>query len=196
MAGGQIDARTTMDDFMASDRVRSEVHGIIKNIEILGGEWDGEAYTVSGRVRLTRLRNVVVANIAPNPVNIAIVEEEKKTPPAKKTAGKFTGLIIDARHLPLVPAMTFNVLDAKGRAVYGIEFADRQHYLQSGLCANFNNINYAKGDLHVGTNPIVAKAVRLASGNVDIVISDGDAAKVRGSSYNFRSECKVIIVSR
>ncbi|MDR1649488.1 MAG: hypothetical protein LBR71_04440 [Synergistaceae bacterium] len=196
MAGVQIDARTTMDDFMANDRVRTEVHGIIKNVELLGGEWDGEAYTVSGRIRLTRLRNVVVANISPNPVAVAIVEEEKKIPPAKKTAGKFTGLLIDARHLPLIPSMTFNVFDTKGRAVYSIEFTDRQHYLQSGLCAYFNNIEYAKGDLHVGTNPIVAKAVRLSAGNVDIVISDGDAAKARGSSYDFRRECKVIIVSR
>jgi hypothetical protein len=196
MAGIQIDARTTLDDFMASDRVRTEVHGIVKNVELLDGTWDGESYTVSGRIRLTPLRNIVVANVQPNPVSVAIAAEEKKVPPAKKTAGNFTGMIIDVRHLPLIPAMTFNVLDAKGRAVYGIEFVDQQHYLQSGLCAYFNNINYAKGDLHVGTNPIVAKAVSLAPGNVDIVISDGDAAKARGSSYNFRRECKVIVVSR
>jgi hypothetical protein len=196
MAGIQIDARTTMDDFMASDRVRTEVHGIIKNIELLDGTWNGESYTVSGRVRLLPLRNVVVANIVHDPVNISIVEEEKKTPPAKRTAGNFTGIVIDVRHLPLVPAMTFNVLDTNGRTVYGIEFVDRQHYLQSGLCAYFNNINYARGDLHVGTNPIVAKAVRLASGNVDIIISNNDAVKVRGNSYDFRRECKVIIVSR
>jgi hypothetical protein len=196
MAGIQIDARTTMDDFMASDRVRSEVHGIVKNIELLDGTWDGESYTVSGRIRLTPIRNVVVSNRQPNLVNAAIAEEEKKVPPAKRTAGNFTGLVIDARHLQLIPAMTFNVLDTKGRAVYGIEFTDRQSYLQSGLCAYFNNINYAKGDPHVGTNPIVAKAVRLASGNVDIVISDGDAAKVRGSAQDFRRECKVIVVSR
>ncbi|MDR2176008.1 MAG: hypothetical protein LBO82_08770 [Synergistaceae bacterium] len=196
MAGIQIDARTTMDDFMASDRVRTEVHGIIKNVELLDGTWDGESYTISGRIRLTPIRNVVVANIQPNPVNITIVEEEKKIPPAKRTAGKFTGLVIDVRHLQLIPAMTFNVLDTKGRAVYGIEFTDRQHYLQSGLCAYFNNISYAKGDLHVGTNPIVAKAVRLAAGNVDIVISDGDAARVRGSSHDFRRECRVIVVSK
>ena len=43
MAGVQIDARTTMDDFMASDRVRSEVTGIIRNIELLEGVWDGES---------------------------------------------------------------------------------------------------------------------------------------------------------
>ncbi|MDR2180692.1 MAG: hypothetical protein LBP21_10320 [Synergistaceae bacterium] len=196
MGGVQIDARTTMDDFMASDRVRTEVHGIVQNVELLEGAWDGESYTVSGRIRLPHLRVVVASNIKPNPVSVAVVEEEKKTPPAKKTAGKYTGLIIDVRHLPLIPAMTFNVFDTKGRVVYGIEFVEREHYLQSGLCAYYNNINYAKGEVHVATNPIVVKAVRLTADNVDIVISDGDAAKVRGSSYDFRREGKVIIVSK
>jgi hypothetical protein len=196
MGGVQIDARTTMDDFMASDRVRTEVHGIVQNVELLEGTWDGESYTVSGRIRLPKLRVVVASNVKPNPANVAVVEEEKKTPPAKRTAGKYTGLVIDVRHLPLVPAMTFNVLDTKGRAVYGMEFVDQRHYLQSGLCAYYNNFEYARGEAHVAANPIVTKAVRLAAGNVDIVISDSDAAKVRGSSYDFRREGKVIIVSK
>ena len=196
LGGVQIDARTTMDDFMASDRVRSEVSGIIKNVELLEGTWDGESYTVAGRIKLPQLRVVVAANIQPDPVKVAVVEEEKKTPPARRTGGKYTGLIIDVRHLPYVPSMTFNVLDGNGKAVYGIEFTNQASYLQSGLCAYYNNINYAKGEVHVAPNPIVAKAVRLASGNVDIVISNSDAAKVRDSSYDFRQECKVIVVSK
>ena len=196
MAGVQIDARTTMDDFMASDRVRSEVHGIIKNIELLEGQWDGEAYTIAGRIRLPQIRAVVASNYKPNPVNITIVAEEEKTPPAKRTGGKYTGLVIDVRHLDLVPSMTFNIIDESGRVVYGIEFTDQRSYLQSGLCSYFNNINYARGDIFVASNPIVTKALRLSTGNVDIVIPNGDAAKVRGSSYDFRKECKVIIVSK
>ena len=191
--GVQVDARTTMEDFMASDRVRTEVSGIIKNIELLEGSWDEESYVIIGRIKLPELRVVVSANLPPNPVNIAIVAEEKKAP---KTGGKYTGLVIDARHLPLVPAMTFNVVDESGRAVYGIEFVEQQHYLQSGLCAYYNNINYAKGEVHIAPNPIVTKAVRLTSGNVDIVIPNSDAAKVRGSSYDFRREGKVVIVSK
>ena len=59
VCGVQIDARTTMDDFMAEDRVRSEVHGLIRNIEILKGEWDGECYTVTGRIKTENLREIV-----------------------------------------------------------------------------------------------------------------------------------------
>jgi hypothetical protein len=57
--GVEIDAKTTMDDYMADDRVRSEVNGAIKNVEVLKGEWDGEAYTVTGRLKLIQILEIV-----------------------------------------------------------------------------------------------------------------------------------------
>ena len=188
LKGVQIDARTTMNDFMAEDRVRSEISGIIKNVEVMRGEWDGEAYTVTGRIKLPPVRAVVAPKIP--------VDKTYKEPKPKKSAGRYTGLVIDARHLPLVPSMSFRVLDESGKPVYGMEFVDYDRFLQSGLCAYYNNINYAKGEVHVASNPIVAKAVKLKNGNVDIVIPNSAAAKVRGSSYDFRKDCKVIVVSK
>ncbi|MCL1875449.1 MAG: hypothetical protein FWF87_04220 [Synergistaceae bacterium] len=187
--GVQIDARTVMDDFMAEDRVRSEVHGLIKGVELLKGEWDGEAYTVTGRIKLAQLRVIVAPSI---PRDKTIIEIEKKEPAPKKS--KHTGLIIDVRHLPLVPAMTFRVFDEGGRAVYGMEFVDEDAFLQSGICSYYNNINYAKGEIHVAPSPISTKAIRLSTGNVDIVIPNSAASQVRGSSYDFRRDCKVIII--
>ena len=188
--GVQVDARTVMDDFMAEDRVRSEVNGAIKNVELLKGEWDGEAYTVTGRIKLAEVRRIVAPSI---PVNRSVIEEDKR-PSAPRTSGRYTGLVIDVRHLPLVPSMTFRVFDESGRAVYGMEFVDQDFYLQSGLASYINNINYARGDAHVAPNPISTRAVRLATNNVDIVIPNSAAAMVRGSSYDFRREGKVIIV--
>jgi hypothetical protein len=190
LGGVQVDSRTTMDDFMASDRVRSEVHGIIRNVELLDGTWDGESYTVSGRVKLPQLLVVIVPEIeakAPKP---------KSQPSAPKTSGRFTGLVIDARHLPLVPSLSFNLVDESGNEVYGISFADQKFIAQSGLASYYNNIEYAKGELRVAANPIVTKAVRLGSNNVAIVIPNSAASKMRGSSYDFRKECKVIIVCK
>ena len=188
MKGVQIDAQTTMNDFMAEDRVRSEISGIIKNVEVMRGEWDGEAYTVTGRIKLPPVRAVVAPKIP--------VDKTYKEPKPKKSAGRYTGLVIDARHLPLVPSMSFRVLDESGKPVYGMEFVDYDRFLQSGLCAYYTNINYAKGEVHVAGNPIVAKALKLKNGNVDIVVSNAVAAKVRGSSYDFRKDCKVIVVSK
>ena len=188
MKGVRIDGQTTMNDFMAEDRVRSEISGIIKNVEIMNGEWDGEAYTITGRIKLPAVRVVVAPSIQ--------IDKTYKEPKPKKTAGRYTGLIIDVRHLPLLPSMSFHVMDESGRPVYGMEFVDYDRFLQSGLCAYYNNINYAKGEVHVASNPIVAKAVKLKNGNVDIVIPNSAAAKVRGSSYDFRKDCKVIVVSK
>jgi hypothetical protein len=191
--GVQVDARTTMNDFMAEDRVRTEVHGLIRNIEILEGEWDGESYTVSGRVRLPQLLVIVAPSIA--------AKEPAKQPArtssgAPKTAGRFTGLVIDARHLQITPSLSFKVVDEAGREVYGISFADPKFAAQSGLATYYNNIDYAKGEIRVAANPIVTKAVKLSQDNFAIVIPNSAAAKVRGSSYDFRKECKVIIVCR
>ena len=195
--GVQVDARTVMDDFMAEDRVRTEVNGIIKNVEVLKGEWDGEAYTVTGRIRLAQIRTIVAPNIPVDKTAAVAAAEDKKqaaAPSAPKTSGRYTGLVIDVRHLPLVPSMTFRVFDEGGRAIYGMEFVDQTFFLQSGLCSYFHNINTATGDPFVAPNPISAKAVRLATNNVDIVIPNSAASRVRGSSYDFRREGKVIIV--
>jgi hypothetical protein len=193
LAGVQVDARTTMNDFMAEDRVRSEVHGLIRNIELLDGTWDGESYTISGRVKLPQLL-VVVA-----PQCEEIQRKAPKPPAASKPSvskGRYTGLVIDARHLPLAPSLSFRVVDTSGHEVYSIVNADQKFFMQSGLTAYFNNIEIAKGDLRVATNPIVTKAVRLSSDNYDIVIPNDAAARVRGSSYDFRRECKIIIVCK
>ena len=215
LVGVQVDAETRMENFMAEDRVRSEVHGIIRNVETISGEWDGEAYTVKGRIRLGQIRRVIAPKypeVGATP-DVIIYEDDddeeepapapkkviKKKSPAKKNTAKksrYTGLVIDVRHLPYTPAMTFNVYDAKGRPVYGMNFVSRTNYLSSGLCAYFTNINSARGELMVASSPIVAKAVKLGKGNVDIYISNSDAAKVRSSSPDFRKECKVIVVSR
>jgi hypothetical protein len=167
--------------------VRTEIQGIINNIELLGGEWNGEAYTVSGRVRLPQLLEIVGPSI------------REKQPPASsgapKTAGRFTGLVIDARHLPLVPTLSFRVLDESRLEVYGISHADPKFAAQSGLAAYYNNIEYAKSESRVAANPIVTRAIRLTDDG-DIVIPNSAASKARGSSYDFRRECKVIIVCR
>jgi len=189
--GVQIDARTTMDDFMAEDRVRSEVHGMIRNVELLKGEWDGEAYTVTGRVKLAQVRTIVATSI---PVDKVIIEEIKKEPVPPKTAAKYTGLVIDVRHLPLVPSLSFRVFDENGKAVYGMEFIEQSAFLQSGICSYFNNISYAKGDIFVAPNPISTKAIRLKDSNVDIVIPNSAASMIRGSSYDFRKDGKVILI--
>lgn len=194
MAGVQVDARSTMDDFMASDSVRSEVHGIIKDLETISGEWDGESYTITGRIQIAPIRRVVVQAMPQAPAPAA--REEQKSAPAAAKKTRYTGLVIDVRHLPYKPAMTFSVYDQNGKLVYGIDSVDQKRFMQSGLCTYQTNIEYAKGEPSIASSPIVAKAVKLDGGSVDIVISNADAKKIRSSTYDFRKDCKVILVSK
>ena len=189
--GVRVDAKTTMTDFMANDTVRTEVQGLIKGIEISDASWDGEIYTVTGRVKLEKVRTAVLPGLPKTPGQKPV----PPTPPAGKISA--SGLLIDATHLPLIPAMIFRVVDENGKEVYGIDFADAERFLASGLCDYHTNLAYAKGAPRIASTPLVAKAVRtVAPQNVDIVISNADAAKVRGSSYDFRVPCRVTVVKR
>ena len=189
--GVRVDAKTSMTDFMANDTVRTEVQGLVKGVEISDASWDGDIYTVTGRVKLDKVRTAVLPGLPKAPGQKPV----PPTPPAGKISA--SGLLIDATHLPLIPAMFFRVVDENGKEVYGIDFADADRFLASGLCDYHTNLAYAKGAPRIASTPLVAKAVRtVAPQNVDIVISNADAAKVRGSSYDFRIPCRVTVVKR
>lgn len=193
LQGVQVDSRTTMNDYMVSDRVRTEVQGMIKNVEILEGSWDGEIYTVMGRVKLMDVRIAVVPELAEKPT-----AREVPPPPAPSTSkSRYTGLIIDAGHLPLIPAMTFRVVDGSGKDVYSLSFVDKERFLSSGLCSYHMTVGHAKVEPRVTDAPLVVKALKTVGPyNVDIVISNSDAAKIRNSTYDFRVPCRVIVVKR
>ena len=42
--------------FMAESRMRSEVNGIIRGVQLLDDKWDGKVYTITGRIRVDNLR--------------------------------------------------------------------------------------------------------------------------------------------
>ncbi len=186
--GVRIDSETLMENFMVkSDVVRSEVHGWIKGIEIVREKWDGEIYTVWGRIYLKKIRRIVA--------DIKGVKRRKVSPPPKRA--NYTGLVLDARYVPLIPATTFRILDPNGREVYSLKYVDRERFMASGMAAYQTNINWAKGDPRVGPKPLVAKAVKTISpNNVDVVISQRDANAIRHNNYDFRAACRVIVVKR
>lgn len=186
--GVRIDSQTLMENFMVqSDVVRSEVEGWIKGVEIVREKWDGEIYTVWGRIYLKKVRKLVADTMG--------IKPKKVSPPPPKA--NYTGLILDARNVPLIPATTFRILDPNGREVYSIKHVDRERFMSSGMAAYQTNIEWAKGDPRVGPKPLVAKAVKTVSpNNVDVVISKRDADAIRNNNYDFRSACRVIVVKR
>ncbi|MCP4693467.1 MAG: hypothetical protein GY859_35845, partial [Desulfobacterales bacterium] len=64
----------------------------------------------------------------------------------------------------------------------------------SGYAADFEA---ARTSERTGPNPLIVKGLRaVAAGGVNIIISNADAAKIRGSSehLSFLKKCRVVIV--
>lgn len=58
--GVKLDSRTTMKDLMVeNDIVNSSTKGIVKHIRIYKSSWDGEIYTLYGRVPVKEMKNLV-----------------------------------------------------------------------------------------------------------------------------------------
>lgn len=187
--GVQLSSETRMDDFMvANDTVRTQVQGMIKNVEITDAKFDGEIYTVTGRIKLDKVRQSVLPHL-PKPSDA--------TP--GKSSGKYgyTGLILDCRGLPLIPAMTFRILDQRGKVVYGPGIAEDEVLLNSGQCEYHTNMEWAKGSAKVADRPLIVKPAKLVGpNNVDIVVSNAAADKMRNSKMNFLAKCRVLVVKR
>ena len=62
---------------------------------------------------------------------------------------------------------------------------------REAVCKVFENVN--TGGVSLTVFELVTASFAT---NVDIVVSNAVAAKVRGSSYDFRKDCKVIVVSK
>ncbi|QTX32231.1 hypothetical protein KAR29_13135 [Aminithiophilus ramosus] len=194
LQGVRVDAKTTMKDFMATDIVRTEVQGMVQGVEILEATWDGEVYTVVGRIRLEQLRRALEPALPEKPHPRPLPSPPA---PAKKGSASYTGLVVDARDLPLIPAMTFRIVDESGKEVYGLASVDKERFLSSGLCDYHSSLDYAKGAPRVSDGPLVVKALRVEGPeNVDIVVSNKDGARIRGSAYDFRVPCRVSVVKR
>jgi len=116
--------------------------------------------------------------------------DQKKTPP--KDGGKvsvgtppFGGLVIDARGLGVNPAMMFAVLDENGKPVYGSAYVSREYAVQWGMAAYLTQIPEGKAFSRVSPMPLVIKGLRAVGvDHTDIVISNADAAKLKGAVEN------------
>jgi len=207
--GVRVDSKTTLNDFMAHDQVRTEVSGFIRGVRIEKASWDGQIFTVRGRVRLEDVRRalaaVVVVKVRRVPVPPRFGGRRMTEPEAERQIerpdpvrrGGYTGLVIDCRRVPLIPSLMFRVVDESGRVVYGLENVDRERFLASGLCEYQSNLGYAVGQPRVADRSMVIRAIRtVGPRNVDIVIPNSAASRIRGSAFDFRVACRVILVKR
>ena len=108
----------------------------------------------------------------------------------------YTGLIVDARGIGVLPSMVPVIVDESGQEVYGPEYVSREFAVQNGMC-QYARWGEAFPDIpRVAPNPLVVKGLRMITGSCSrIVVSNADASKLRGSSLHlgFLKECRVVV---
>jgi hypothetical protein len=111
--------------------------------------------------------------------------------------GGYTGLIVDARGINAKPALVPLLVDESGKQVYGSAFVSREYAVQYGMCEYMRSIDVTRLPARVAPIPLTVKGLRTLSGRqCDIVISNADAARLRGASatLDVLKQCRVIIV--
>ena len=160
--GIRIDSTTTVSDHMINEAVRAEVKGSLKNFEVIDEKWDGEVYEVTMRVPMGK-----TYKIFKKPGNTTL-PDRKATQPKQL---KYTGLVIDARSLNLVPAIFTNIYDEDGRKICG-----PIHPVYRVSAKNINNIKEER----IGTNPLrIAAKNTVDPNNIDLVISKENLKKMK-----------------
>ncbi len=125
--------------------------------------------------------------------------EKPKTPEGSEYGGSektiYTGLIIDARGMKVVPAMSPKVYDNEQKEIYGSAAVERNFALQHGIVGYIKDLKKAQNNDRVKGNPLLIKAINSQKA-VDLIISEKDAELLNklNTSQTFLREARVMIV--
>ncbi len=177
--GVRIDSTTTVSDHMVNEVIKTEVKGTLKNFEIIDEKWNGEVYEVTMHVPIGKIYKVFKNS------EKTVLSERKVTQPKKQ---EYTGLVMDARGLNLVPAIFVNIYNEDSRKVYG-----PIHPVYRISVKNINKIE----EKRIGTNPLRISANNSTGpNNVNLVISNKNLKKMNQifSGTDIFPQNKVVIL--
>lgn len=182
--GVEISAGKTVGDAMARDEVRARVEGSIRGYRITAKRYFSDGgVEMDVEVPLSALAQVFApADEAPR--------IEVKTAGARTR----TGLVIDARGLEVVRALSPRLLDQEGKPLYGAGALSAEAREKQGVASYFATLDEAKASQLVGEKPLVIKAKR-AEGS-DLVLDAADAKALAEINTAFLTEGRVAIVTR
>lgn len=194
--GMQLTSETIVRNaFVENDVIVSKVRGVIKNFKQVDIR-----YLSDGSVEVDV--EVPISGILRNflfPKKFKFKKPEdanfEKTP--SNSTEIFTGLIVDARGLDIVPAIAPKIFNEDGNEVYSVAGVNRDCAVQIGFAGYEKDMQKANTNERVKGNPIIVKSIKAAGTNkTDVVISNSDAAKILAAagSADFIEKCKVMIV--
>lgn len=110
----------------------------------------------------------------------------------------YTGLVVDAKDLGVLPGMNPKIYDNKGNEIFGTVYVDPDVVTKQGIVDYANTMDEAVKECEVGSKPLIVKAVRKGNDPLgsDVVVSDADADKIiqANNRSNFLGYLRVAII--
>jgi len=113
----------------------------------------------------------------------------------------YSGLVIDARHLPFHASLNTAIFSASGRQIYGVEFLRRATAVKRGVAGFYISAKDSELRQRAGNRPLKISALDIGANGTNensLVISEEDAAKLTAhadSVKNLRRARVVVLVS-
>lgn len=198
LKGVHITAETTVENFVTtSDTIRSRVEGVLRGATVVDRRYlHDTGVEVTIEVPLTGQMAQLLLGDQQFGRQTAGGAMPGTAGPAP--AGPvYTGLIIDARGLGAMPAMSPRVYDENGDEVYGTTFVSRDYAIQMGVVGYGKDLEAARANDRVADNPLVIKATSLTGpAGTDLVIPQEQANEIRevSRSLSFLEKCRVMIL--
>jgi hypothetical protein len=201
--GVPVTSTTTVANSMtADDNVRTKVEGFVKGFQFSQPHYmDDLTVEVNVQIPLDGVGDIVLpATIQAQPAvkSWSWGEDGKGPAPAGLKSSVYTGLVIDARGLSVLPALAPRVLEADGKELYGSANVSREWAVKYGMAGYAKSVDGARGMKdRIGDNPAVVKAVRAeGAAKTDAVLSAEDVLAVKSAAQNlkFLSEARVVFV--
>lgn len=205
----RIDSRRTVSAYLSDDAaLAARVRGVVQNSPLERPAM----FETSGEVRVFeafrgKLAELVLPTTIPFQSGIPPklstsmeqrFEYEGGNPDSVKTeAFGYTGVIIDARDLPVTPCLTPVIYGQDGVGAYGAFLVSRVNAIKHGVVAYVETADPAALKSRVGGNPLVVRAVNTyGSWRTDLIVSSsmGDLVRATMSSPNLMGNSRVVIV--
>ncbi len=116
--------------------------------------------------------------------------------PEEINKGEYSGLIVDARHLDIVPVLFPKITNEKRKEIYGISKFTSADIKKGNIVVYTKNLQSAFSSARAGKHPLVIRAVKNENDKDEIIISNADSRKIKfeNKKSNFLEKGMVIIV--
>jgi hypothetical protein len=112
-------------------------------------------------------------------------------------ARSFSGLVIDARNIPVQPALICRISEAQGGLIYGPEVVNPKIAVNQGMAAYVQDIGSALNSPRSGDSPLLLEAEEAGEGNGCHIVLSKEGSKhfqPRPHELDFLRQAHVLIV--